>query len=407
MEMRYPFPIASRLAPRVEATLGSPLVDDQPIMNAVNYRVVSRVVWTNRALVSSNTDTNRTCVLAVVDVVNTRLHWSTSSLQWTLQSTVGVYGVARTNRKKVSRNADPNTSDITAVEGNILRSLQPCFQCQNMYVPSQRVNGGIRTQSLPHPRSVAHQGGRKFEHQSTAKRSLGAVRARSRISQLNEISYQLGEGTGGKKWKRQVLRTAPTWIYNCAGREADENAILSRGKLQTFLPQQNSHGCAVFIRLLSNTTSQEHDSEGAMIFGTDYFLDYYLNPNCLNPLRTSGERSDQREEDLRLRASAQRRARNSQLYVPIHETLSSPACFEFSSLLCAEAMVAERLPRLPATETIRARSPAGSLRIFACGNRAGRYRWSAGFLGDLPLPRRHIPTLLHTHLNHPHQALKT
>ncbi|KAJ8868490.1 hypothetical protein PR048_030018 [Dryococelus australis] len=48
--------------------LGSPLVDDRPIMNAVKYRVVSGVVWTNRTMVSSNTDTNRTGVLAVVGI---------------------------------------------------------------------------------------------------------------------------------------------------------------------------------------------------------------------------------------------------------------------------------------------------------------------------------------------------
>ncbi|KAJ8865761.1 hypothetical protein PR048_033282 [Dryococelus australis] len=48
--------------------LGSPLVNDRPKMNAVKYRVVSGVVWTNRTMVSSNTDTNRTGVLAVVDI---------------------------------------------------------------------------------------------------------------------------------------------------------------------------------------------------------------------------------------------------------------------------------------------------------------------------------------------------
>ncbi|KAJ8866484.1 hypothetical protein PR048_032327 [Dryococelus australis] len=41
---------------------------DRPIMNAVKYKVVSSVVWTNRTMVSSNTDTNRTGVLAVVDI---------------------------------------------------------------------------------------------------------------------------------------------------------------------------------------------------------------------------------------------------------------------------------------------------------------------------------------------------
>ncbi|KAJ8891981.1 hypothetical protein PR048_004546, partial [Dryococelus australis] len=47
--------------------LGSPLVDDWAIMNAVKYRVVSGEAWTSRTIVISNTDTNRTGVNAVVD----------------------------------------------------------------------------------------------------------------------------------------------------------------------------------------------------------------------------------------------------------------------------------------------------------------------------------------------------
>ncbi|KAJ8869090.1 hypothetical protein PR048_030652 [Dryococelus australis] len=50
------------------------------------------------------------------------------------------------------------------------------------------------------------------------------------------------------------------------------------------------------------------------------------------------------------------------------------------------ATVAKRLACSPSTRVIRLQSPAVSLRIFACGNRAGRCRWSAGFLGDLPFP---------------------
>ncbi|KAJ8874935.1 hypothetical protein PR048_022825 [Dryococelus australis] len=52
--------------------LGSPLVDDWPIMNVVKYRVVSGVVWTNRTTVSSNTDSNRTGVLAAVDIAKSK-----------------------------------------------------------------------------------------------------------------------------------------------------------------------------------------------------------------------------------------------------------------------------------------------------------------------------------------------
>ncbi|KAJ8871294.1 hypothetical protein PR048_027602 [Dryococelus australis] len=50
------------------------------------------------------------------------------------------------------------------------------------------------------------------------------------------------------------------------------------------------------------------------------------------------------------------------------------------------ATVAEQLVCSPPTEDIWVHSPAGSLRIFASGNRAGRCCWSAGFLGDLPFP---------------------
>ncbi|KAJ8897658.1 hypothetical protein PR048_003007, partial [Dryococelus australis] len=41
--------------------------------------------------------------------------------------------------------------------------------------------------------------------------------------------------------------------------------------------------------------------------------------------------------------------------------------------------------RSPPTKVNRVQTPAGSLRIFACGNRAGQ-RWSAGFLGDISFP---------------------
>ncbi|KAJ8894038.1 hypothetical protein PR048_006648 [Dryococelus australis] len=51
-----------------------------------------------------------------------------------------------------------------------------------------------------------------------------------------------------------------------------------------------------------------------------------------------------------------------------------------------EATVVERLACSPPTKAIHVQSPAGPLRIFACGNRAGRCRWSAGFLGVLSFP---------------------
>ncbi|KAJ8875112.1 hypothetical protein PR048_023005 [Dryococelus australis] len=67
------------------------------------------------------------------------------------------------------------------------------------------------------------------------------------------------------------------------------------------------------------------------------------------------------------------------------------------------ATVAERLACSPPTKAIRVQAPAGPLWSFASGNRAGRCRWSAGFLGDLLFPRPLIPALLHIHLNNPHR----
>ncbi|KAJ8879953.1 hypothetical protein PR048_020574 [Dryococelus australis] len=60
-----------------------------------------------------------------------------------------------------------------------------------------------------------------------------------------------------------------------------------------------------------------------------------------------------------------------------------PGLYRWGDFLKGTTM-AERLAYLPPTKAIQVQSPAGSLRIFARGNRAGRRRWSAGFLGDLP-----------------------
>ncbi|KAJ8895391.1 hypothetical protein PR048_000723 [Dryococelus australis] len=53
---------------RHDEHLGSPLVDDRPIMNAVKYRVVSGLVWIGMTMVTSITETNRAGVLAVVEI---------------------------------------------------------------------------------------------------------------------------------------------------------------------------------------------------------------------------------------------------------------------------------------------------------------------------------------------------
>ncbi|KAJ8878867.1 hypothetical protein PR048_019456 [Dryococelus australis] len=59
----------------------------------------------------------------------------------------------------------------------------------------------------------------------------------------------------------------------------------------------------------------------------------------------------------------------------------SPLCPCFPSF----SILLQRLACPPPTKAIRIQSRPGH-RISACGNRAGRCRWSAGFLGDIPFP---------------------
>ncbi|KAJ8897862.1 hypothetical protein PR048_003215 [Dryococelus australis] len=58
----------------------------------------------------------------------------------------------------------------------------------------------------------------------------------------------------------------------------------------------------------------------------------------------------------------------------------------FPEIYPGGAAVAQRLACSPLTKANRVKSPVGSLRIFARGNRAGRCCWSAGFIGVLPFP---------------------
>ncbi|KAJ8894910.1 hypothetical protein PR048_000217 [Dryococelus australis] len=75
-----------------------------------------------------------------------------------------------------------------------------------------------------------------------------------------------------------------------------------------------------------------------------------------------------------------------EIRVYLHDDeITAARSLQISDLKCLSGVtVAERLVRSPPTKVIRVQSPAGSLRICACGNRAGRCRWSAGSLGDLP-----------------------
>ncbi|KAJ8873311.1 hypothetical protein PR048_026945 [Dryococelus australis] len=69
--------------------------------------------------------------------------------------------------------------------------------------------------------------------------------------------------------------------------------------------------------------------------------------------------------------------------------------------------VAERLAHSPPTKAIWVQSPAGSLRIFACGNRGGPCLWSVGFLGYLPFTSPFHSGAVPHPLPSPSSALKT
>ncbi|KAJ8888298.1 hypothetical protein PR048_007785 [Dryococelus australis] len=94
-----------------------------------------------------------------------------------------------------------------------------------------------------------------------------------------------------------------------------------------------------------------------------------------------------------------------------HVLLSSPYLVE----LCARHVIGckqttiQAGPRWCNGQTTRRTgfdSRRGHSQIYACGNCAGRCRWSAGFLGNLPLPRPCIPALLHAHFASPSSTLK-
>ncbi|KAJ8880663.1 hypothetical protein PR048_017133 [Dryococelus australis] len=75
--------------------------------------------------------------------------------------------------------------------------------------------------------------------------------------------------------------------------------------------------------------------------------------------------------------------------VLIHTHLTSPTWALQTSLLRAPrpaSALAEQLACSPPTKAIQVQFPAGPLRIFARGNRAGRCRWPANFLEVLPFP---------------------
>ncbi|KAJ8875019.1 hypothetical protein PR048_022909 [Dryococelus australis] len=208
--------------------LGTPLVDDRPVMNALKYRVVSSAVWTNRTVVSSNTATNRTGVLAVVDAA------------------------IMSKTRRASR------------------------EDSNGAAPSDRV----------------------FQFSSDSRRA------------------RLGE-------------SCPAWAYHLSKN-------ISRAARASSVPW--------FPSLHRRASRRAFPYTASPTFPPSKLRNVPPPPSLL--------------------------------------VFSLPTNKEHGSYLSG-ATVTERLACSFPTKAIRAQSPAGSLRIFACGNRAGRCRWSAGFLGDL------------------------
>ncbi|KAJ8895357.1 hypothetical protein PR048_000689 [Dryococelus australis] len=90
-------------------------------------------------------------------------------------------------------------------------------------------------------------------------------------------------------------------------------------------------------------------------------------------------------------------------------------CWPVMSSCCSVPLEFARCKRLNSLHILISKLPptkagfnprSGSLRTFASENRAGRCRWSTGFLGDVPFPRHCIPAPA-PHLSHPHRLSRS
>ncbi|KAJ8871562.1 hypothetical protein PR048_027888 [Dryococelus australis] len=159
-------------------------------------------------------------------------------------------------------------------------------------------------------------------------------------------------------------------------------------------------------RIVWGRTSNIASSAGcdARQYGGLHRPTWRTNPtsSCQMPLRPNEENLSTHIFEVthrQGRAQAFKSAQREQLLRMCGCNFSGPITAE--DLLHQGVTVAERLICSPPTKGIRVQSPSGSLSIFACGNRGGRCRWSAGFFfsGISRFPCPFVPVLLHTHLN--------
>ncbi|KAJ8867250.1 hypothetical protein PR048_031049 [Dryococelus australis] len=233
---------------------------------------------------------------------------------------------------------------------------------------------------------MKHYGRRREEHVMRYRlyakgaplvRSLNPARLPPRLSGFNPRPGQSGFSDVGIVLDDAVSRRVFSAISSFPA------LSLRRRSIFTLITLIGSQDLAVksrpnlFTRLTCGSVGEEaiqHDLIFPSYFRSDNFRIYGAVPEYTLPLTPCVGFRDSRDEEVYL-----------------------------STFILTGATVAERLNCSPPTKVTRIQSPAGSLRPFACGNPAEDAVGRRVFLGFSRLPRLFIPTLLHTHLNHPHR----
>ncbi|KAJ8871025.1 hypothetical protein PR048_027328 [Dryococelus australis] len=169
--------------------LCSQLVDERPIMNAVKYRIVSGVVWTNRKSVSSNTDTNRTGVLTVVDIAigpNGVRHLPENTGHKSLPSTVTADNQRKANIGIFVRKTAQ--SGLQAIERPCLRTDPQLNECAKKHA----------NEAIPHL-VKAPVGGSRVRQQTCSAQATGEIWA--------ALNTDVLRADGGESWNARAGET--------------------------------------------------------------------------------------------------------------------------------------------------------------------------------------------------------
>ncbi|KAJ8869182.1 hypothetical protein PR048_030752 [Dryococelus australis] len=430
--------------------LGSPLVDDRPIMNAVKYRVVSGVVWTNRTMVCKDTEDNEPAERCVLSKVTNKSE--DCGLRALIDSPAApILADQQARPVDVRRGARQTTPSPPSQRRRLYcaldnRTLGAAVVYWLDYSPPTNANRvRFPAGSLPRLRmwescwTMPHVGGfsrgsptspaPSFRRRSVYSPHFNCAQSSPYSTylashprpccdlQADFVSHALDEfdPTAELQGKDHQIPCYLSWSKTWASfNEQLDEALVDQGFRRLAGCQMNPRDLRFSVdRDLQNSLTWSSVEKGV----TTSMQQSMEKRRCLlhaqqdrkisrfNTLRPTP--TDLHFGKIRNGSPISITARSLVLLVSVleltilllvHTTPDTTLYFtEFitgrSSTNAARkhqksiwATVAERLDCALLTKSIWAQSPAGSLRIFACGNRAGRCRWSAGFLGDLPFP---------------------